>query len=81
MDNEEFVILLQKATGNDKSAIYEIIRMYEKLTIKNIFKKVSGFGVSFRLYIWGGKKQTNHGNKKIQNLTKICYLFRNAFVY
>ena len=37
MNDEEFVILLQKATANDKSAIYEILKLYEKLIIKNSF--------------------------------------------
>ena len=36
-NNEEFVVLLQKATRNDKTAIYEIIQAYENLTIKNSF--------------------------------------------
>lgn len=37
MNDDEFVFLLQKATQNDKSAIYEIIKLYEKLIIKNSF--------------------------------------------
>ena len=37
MNDDEFVLLLQKATNNNKSAIYEIIQMYEKLIIKNSF--------------------------------------------
>jgi len=37
MSDHEFVLLLQKATENDKSAIYEIIRQYEKLIYKNSY--------------------------------------------
>ena len=34
MSDKEFVLLIQKATQNDKTAIYEIIRQYEKLIYK-----------------------------------------------
>ena len=37
MNDDEFVLLLRKATENDKSAIYETIQMYEGLIIKNSF--------------------------------------------
>ena len=37
MNDKEFVLLLQKATENDESAIYEIIRLFEKLIYKNSF--------------------------------------------
>jgi len=37
MNDEEFCFLLQKATQSDKTAIYEIILMYENLIIKNSF--------------------------------------------
>ena len=50
MSDDEFVILLQKATRNDKSAIYEIIRMYEKLICKNSYINGS-FDDDCRAYI------------------------------
>ena len=37
MSDKDFTLLLQKATSNDKSAIYEIIQMYEKLIYINSF--------------------------------------------
>jgi len=50
MNNEEFVLLLQKATKNDKDAIYEIIKMYEKLIYKHSY--VNGkFDEDCRSYI------------------------------
>jgi len=50
MNDDEFVLLLQKATQNDKIAIYEIIKMYENLTIKNSI--VNGrFDEDCRVYI------------------------------
>jgi hypothetical protein len=50
MSDKEFALLLQKATENDKSAIYEIIRLYEKLIYKNSY--VNGrFDDDCRAYI------------------------------
>jgi len=37
MSDKEFVLLLQKATENDKSAMYEIIQLYEKLIYKHSY--------------------------------------------
>jgi len=37
MNDDEFVLLLQKAMENDTSAIYEIIKLYEKLIYKNSY--------------------------------------------
>ena len=34
MSDKDFVPLLQRATENDNSAIYEIMKMYEKLIFK-----------------------------------------------
>ena len=37
MNDEEFVSILQKAIADDKSAIAEIIKLYEKLIYKNSY--------------------------------------------
>ena len=37
MTDKAFVLLVEKATENDKTAIYEIINLYEKLIFKNSF--------------------------------------------
>jgi len=39
MDNKKFVLLLRKATENDKSAIYEIMQMYERTNNKKQLHK------------------------------------------
>ena len=48
--HEDFPLLLQKATGNDISAIYEIMQAYESLIIKNSY--INGrFDEDCRAYI------------------------------
>jgi len=37
MSDKIFVQMLQKATENDRQAIWEIIQMYEKLILKNSY--------------------------------------------
>ena len=50
MNDYEFVLLLQKAIKNNKSAIYEIIKLYEKLIYKNSY--INGrFDEDCRAYI------------------------------
>jgi len=50
MSDEDFLLLLQKATKNDNVALYKIMQMYEGLILKNSF--VNGrFDEDCRAYI------------------------------